>query len=74
MSDCTRRAFFGRLGVAVLLPLQQAQGPLAGQGEVGTLRDPVAAGRPRARTRFRPEPAVLSPAVPGAVDGTCVAI
>jgi cytochrome c-type biogenesis protein CcmH len=52
VSDCTRRAFFGRLGAAVLLPLQQAQGPLAGQGEVGTLRDPVAAGRPRAPTEI----------------------
>jgi cytochrome c-type biogenesis protein CcmH len=34
------------------LPLQQAQGPLAGQGEVGTLRDPGAAGRPRAPTEI----------------------
>ena len=35
-----------------LLPLQQAQGPLAGQGEVGTLRDPGAAGRARAPTEI----------------------
>jgi cytochrome c-type biogenesis protein CcmH len=35
-----------------LLPLQQAQGPLAGQGEVGTLREPGAAGRPRAPTEI----------------------
>jgi cytochrome c-type biogenesis protein CcmH len=50
VSDCSRRAFLGRLGTAALLPLQQAEGPLAGQGEVGTLRDPGAAGRPRAPT------------------------
>ena len=52
MSDCSRRSFLGRLGVATLLPLQQAEGPLAGQGEVGTLRDPGAAGRPRAPTEI----------------------
>ena len=54
MSDCSRRAFLGRLGAAALLPLplQEAQGPLAGQGEVGTLRDPTAAGRPRAPTEI----------------------
>ena len=53
MSDCSRRAFIGRLGVAAaLLPLQQTQEPLAGQGEVGTLRDPMAAGRPRAPTEI----------------------
>jgi cytochrome c-type biogenesis protein CcmH len=52
VSDCSRRAFLGRLGIAALLPLQQAQGPLAGQGEVGTLRDPGAAGRPRAPTEI----------------------
>jgi cytochrome c-type biogenesis protein CcmH len=52
MSDCSRRAFLGRLGAAALLPLQQAQEPLAGQGEVGTLRDPGAAGRPRAPTEI----------------------
>ena len=49
MTALTRRGFLGRLGVAALLPTQE-QGPLAGQGEVGTLRDPAAAGRPRAPT------------------------
>lgn len=52
MSDCSRRSFIGRLGAVALLPLQQAQGPLAGQGEVGTLRDPGAAGRARAPTEI----------------------
>jgi cytochrome c-type biogenesis protein CcmH len=52
VSGHSRRAFLGRLGAAALLPLQQAQGPLAGQGEVGTLRDPGAAGRPRAPTEI----------------------
>jgi cytochrome c-type biogenesis protein CcmH len=52
MSDCSRRAFVLRLGAAALLPLQQAQSPLAGQGEVGTLREPGAAGRPRAPTEI----------------------
>ena len=52
MSDCSRRAFLGRLGAAALVPIQQAQAPLAGQGDVGTLRDPVAAGRPRAPTEI----------------------
>lgn len=50
MNRCSRRAFLGGFGAVALLPLQQAQEPLAGQGEVGTLRDPVAAGRPRAPT------------------------
>jgi cytochrome c-type biogenesis protein CcmH len=52
VSECSRRSFIGGLGAAALLPLQQAQGPLAGQGAVGTLRDPVAAGRPRAPTEI----------------------
>jgi cytochrome c-type biogenesis protein CcmH len=52
VSDCSRRGFIARLGAAALLPLQQAQGPLAGQGDVGTLRDPAAAGRPRAPTEI----------------------
>ena len=54
MSQHSRRAFLGRLSAAALLPLplQQAQAPLAGQGEVGTLRDPMAAGRPRAPTEI----------------------
>jgi cytochrome c-type biogenesis protein CcmH len=52
VSDCSRRSFLAGLGAAALLPLQQAQGPLAGQGEVGTLRDPGAAGRPRAPTEI----------------------
>jgi cytochrome c-type biogenesis protein CcmH len=50
VSDFSRRSFLWRLGAAALLPLQQAEGPLAGQGEVGTLREPGAAGRPRAPT------------------------
>jgi cytochrome c-type biogenesis protein CcmH len=52
VSDCSRRSFIGRLGAVALLPLQQAQGPLAGEGEVGTLREPGAAGRPRAPTEI----------------------
>jgi cytochrome c-type biogenesis protein CcmH len=56
MSDLTRRGFLGRLGAAALVPVQgPAQGdqaPLAGSGEVGTLRDPAAAGRPRAPTEI----------------------
>lgn len=52
MSDRSRRSFIAGLGAAAMLPLQQAQGPLAGQGKVGTLRDPVAAGRPRAPTEI----------------------
>jgi cytochrome c-type biogenesis protein CcmH len=52
VSDCSRRSFLTGLGAAAVLPLQQAQGPLAGQGEVGTLRDPGAAGRPRAPTEI----------------------
>ncbi len=52
MSTLSRRALFGRLGAAALLPLQEPQTPLAGQGEVGTLRDPTAAGRPRAPTEI----------------------
>jgi cytochrome c-type biogenesis protein CcmH len=52
VSAWCRRAFLGRLAAAALLPLQQEQGPLAGQGEAGTLRDPGAAGRPRAPTEI----------------------
>jgi cytochrome c-type biogenesis protein CcmH len=52
VSGCSRRGFIARLGAAALLPLQQAQGPLAGQGDAGTLRDPAAAGRPRAPTEI----------------------
>jgi cytochrome c-type biogenesis protein CcmH len=52
VSDCSRRSFIAGFGAAALLPLQQAQGPLAGQGEVGTLRDPGAAGRPRVPTEI----------------------
>jgi len=51
MSGLSRRGFFGRLGAAALLPLQ-GQDPLAGRGELGTLRDPAAAGRPRAPTEI----------------------
>ena len=52
MTDCSRRSFIARLGAVAVLPLQQAQGPLAGQGDVGTLRDPGAAGRPRSPTEI----------------------
>jgi cytochrome c-type biogenesis protein CcmH len=52
VSDFSRRSFLWRLGAAALLPLQQGEGPLAGQGDVGTLRDPGAAGRPRAPTEI----------------------
>jgi cytochrome c-type biogenesis protein CcmH len=51
MSGLSRRGFLGRVGAAALLPAQ-AQDPLAGRGEVGTLRDPGAAGRPRAPTEI----------------------
>jgi cytochrome c-type biogenesis protein CcmH len=54
MSGLSRRGFLGRLGAVALLPMQgqapQGQAPLAGSGEVGALRDPAAAGRPRAPT------------------------
>jgi cytochrome c-type biogenesis protein CcmH len=56
MSALSRRGFLGRLGAAALLPMpgrpQQGQQPLAGSGDVGTLRDPAAAGRPRAPTEI----------------------
>ena len=56
MNGLSRRGFLGRLGAAALLPIQrpaqQGQAPLAGSGEVGTLRDPAAAGRPRAPTEI----------------------
>lgn len=52
MSGVSRRGFLGRLGLSAMAPLQQAQAPLAGQGDVGTLRDPGAAGRPRAPTEI----------------------
>jgi cytochrome c-type biogenesis protein CcmH len=54
MSRLSRRAFLGRLGVGAgaFLPLQQGQAPLAGQGEVGTLHNPGAAGRPRSPTEI----------------------
>jgi cytochrome c-type biogenesis protein CcmH len=42
-----RRRFFLRLGAAVVLPQGVAQDSLAGRGDLGTLRDPYAAGRPR---------------------------
>jgi len=51
MSDLSRRGFLGRLGAVALLPTQ-GQDPLAGTGELGTLRDPAAAGRPRAPTEI----------------------
>jgi cytochrome c-type biogenesis protein CcmH len=51
MSDLSRRGFLGRLGAVALLPVQ-GQDSLAGRGALGTLRDPAAAGRPRARTEI----------------------
>jgi cytochrome c-type biogenesis protein CcmH len=51
MSDLSRRLFLGRLAAAVALPIQ-GQDSLAGRGEAGTLRDPAAAGRPRAPTEL----------------------
>lgn len=42
-----RRRFLLRLGAAVVLPQGVAQDSLAGRGDLGTLRDPYAAGRPR---------------------------
>jgi cytochrome c-type biogenesis protein CcmH len=50
VSALSRRLFLGRLGAAALLPIQ-GQDSLAGRGEAGTLRDPAAAGRPRAPTQ-----------------------
>ncbi len=46
----TRRKFLGQLGAGALAPLGIAQDTLAGRGDVGTLRDPSAAGRPRQPT------------------------
>jgi hypothetical protein len=51
VSRLSRRGFVGRLGAAALIPMQ-GQEPLAGTGEVGTLRDPAAAGRSRAPTEI----------------------
>ena len=56
MSDIhSRRGFFRVLGAGALIPLgaapAQVQDSLAGRGDVGTLRDPAAAGRPRQPTR-----------------------
>ena len=51
MSDRSRRGFLGRLGAVALLPMQ-GQDSLAGKGMLGTLRDPAAAGRPRAPTEI----------------------
>jgi cytochrome c-type biogenesis protein CcmH len=56
MSELSRRGFLGRIGAAALLPIQgpaqQGEAPLAGSGQVGALRDPAAAGRPRAPTEI----------------------
>ena len=49
MSGVSRRGFLARLG-ACRRQGQTAQDSLAGQGDAGTLRDPAAAGRPRAPT------------------------
>jgi cytochrome c-type biogenesis protein CcmH len=51
MSDLSRRGFLGRLGAVALLPMQ-GQDSLSGKGMLGTLRDPAAAGRPRAPTEI----------------------
>jgi cytochrome c-type biogenesis protein CcmH len=51
MSHPSRRLLLGRLAAAALLPIQ-GQDSLAGRGEAGTLRDPAAAGRPRAPTEL----------------------
>jgi cytochrome c-type biogenesis protein CcmH len=51
MRDVSRRLFLGRVAAAALLPVQ-GQDSLAGRGEAGTLRDPAAAGRPRAPTEL----------------------
>jgi cytochrome c-type biogenesis protein CcmH len=55
----SRRDFLRAMGGAVLVPSAfasgtiQVQDSLAGRGAVGTLRDPTAAGRPRAPTNPR---------------------
>jgi cytochrome c-type biogenesis protein CcmH len=51
MRTLSRRGFLGRLGAVALLPTQ-GQDSLAGRGQLGTLRDPGAAGRPRAPTEI----------------------
>lgn len=51
MTGLSRRGFLGQLGAVVLLPVQ-GQDSLAGRGELGTLRDPAAVGRPRAPTEI----------------------
>ena len=51
MSALSRREFLGWLGAGALIPIQ-GQDSLAGTGAVGTLRDPAAAGRPRAPTEI----------------------
>ncbi|MBA3318782.1 MAG: cytochrome c-type biogenesis protein CcmH [Gemmatimonadales bacterium] len=51
MSALSRRGFLGWLGAGAVIPIQ-GQDPLAGKGEVGMLRDPAAAGRPRAPTEI----------------------
>jgi cytochrome c-type biogenesis protein CcmH len=45
-----RRGFLLKLGAAVVLPQAAVQDSLSGRGDLGTLRDPWAAGRPRDRT------------------------
>jgi cytochrome c-type biogenesis protein CcmH len=45
-----RRRFLLRLGAAIAVPQAAQQDSLAGRGDLGTLRDPYAAGRPRDRT------------------------
>ena len=48
-SMVSRRRFLHRLGAAAAVPLA-AQDSLAGRGDIGTLRDPVVAGRNRTPT------------------------
>jgi hypothetical protein len=53
MSSLGRRDFLGRLGALAAVPAGlQVQDSLAGRGDVGTLRDPYAVGRPRDVTRI----------------------
>jgi cytochrome c-type biogenesis protein CcmH len=50
LGDGGRRRFLLQLGAAAMVPQGVLQDSLAGRGDLGTLRDPQAAGRPRERT------------------------
>jgi len=53
VSSLGRRDFLGRFGALAAVPAGlQVQDSLAGRGDVGTLRDPYAVGRPRDVTRI----------------------